>query len=275
MLRVSVIIAAYNSAAMLPKCLLSLKLQTLRVEIIVIDDGSTDATAALMKNYPEISFFREKHQGPAVARNFGAQKASGDILVFVDADMTFAPNFIEKLIQPILAGAAPGTFTPDEAVGNWENVWARCWNFEYLNQVTRLRIPPNTSQSPVFRAIKRQTFDAVGGFSKGGYDDDWSLSQKLEMQALAAKGAILYHQNPNTLLKVFNQAAWVATRRYKAGEWGRIYAFIRANPLFSLILGFYKAALSHEPLYPIFKLVYNAGIWWGIIRYYCYDQKTK
>ena len=100
-LMVSVIIPTYNESRVISSCLQSLQSQTVKdLEIIVVDDGSTDSTLSEISNFKfQISNFvilRQNHNGPGVARNLAAKKAKGDILVFVDADMEFAPDFIEK-----------------------------------------------------------------------------------------------------------------------------------------------------------------------------------
>lgn len=265
---ISVIIPVRNEAAYIGGCLGSLKKQTVEHEVVVVDDGSTDATAKVVAGSPEVKYCYQVQSGPGPARNLGARQAKGQVLVFVDADMTFEPNFLENLVAPICQGKVSGTFTTDEKVANWENVWARCWNFEYLNQITRFRVPQDQKESPVFRAILKKVFLSVNGFSGSGYDDDHSLSAKLGIKAIRASGATIYHANPDTLTAVFRQAAFVATRSYKLGEWGRIWAWVRANPVFSLITGGYKGILSHELAYPVFKLVYNAGITYGIMKYW-------
>src|SRR5258708_287940 len=104
-----------------------------------------------------------------MASNLGAKQAKGKILVFVDADMTFHPNFLQKLIEPILKEKAQGTFSKDEYVSNWENIWAKCWNInEGLPPKRRLPLSKPNHQK-VFRSILKSEFDRVGGFSKGGY----------------------------------------------------------------------------------------------------------
>ena len=89
--KISVIIPIYNAAVYLEKCLSSVQTQTFRdIEILCIDDGSTDNTYTLLKRFAQkdkrIQIFTQKHQGPGVARNVGIQKATGAYLCFVDAD---------------------------------------------------------------------------------------------------------------------------------------------------------------------------------------------
>src|SRR3989344_8477717 len=125
-MKVSVIIPVYNEEKVIQYCLESLKNQTFRdMEIIVVDDGSTDRTQELVKG---VMLLIQDHKGPGEARNFGAKQAKGEILVFVDADMTFDKDFIKELIKPIITEKSKGTFSKDEKVSNWDNIWAKCWN---------------------------------------------------------------------------------------------------------------------------------------------------
>jgi glycosyltransferase involved in cell wall biosynthesis len=263
----SIIMSAYNASATIGKSLESLRKQTIQSEIIVIDDGSTDNTVEIVSQFDGVQIIKQHHQGPAAARNLGAARANGEIFVFVDADMTFASDFVEKLIQPIIKDNVIGTFTKDEFVANWQNPWARCWNYEYTGANSKRRLPPQSPDtSPVFRAITKQAFDSVGGFDRGGYDDDWSLSRKLSQQAIAAPGATVWHKNPGSVREVFDHAVWVSTRQYKAGIMGKLVAFVRANPLASIIMGIYKAIKANNTRYIPFKVIYNAGISWGLLK---------
>src|SRR4051812_22406234 len=84
----SVIIPAYNAADYVDNCLTALGRQEtgIRFEVIVIDDGSTDATLQVVSRFPKVRLLTQDHQGPAVARNFGARIARGRIILFTDTD---------------------------------------------------------------------------------------------------------------------------------------------------------------------------------------------
>ena len=220
---ISVIIPTYNEEKVIGECLESLKGQNEKnFEIIIVDDGSTDITKEIVKNY-SVKLLEQKHQGPAAARNLGAEHAKGKILVFVDADMTFHSKFLRNLIEPISQNKTRGTFSKEEYVSNWSNVWARCWNYND-NLFGKRRLPQNyPDHQKVFRAILKSEFDKVGGFSKGGYTDDYTLSEKLGYEAANTKDAVIYHKNPATLREVYYQAKWVGKREYKLGVFKAVY----------------------------------------------------
>ena len=85
---VSVIIPVFNAAHMLPEAIASLLAQNYpKLEIIVVDDGSTDALTEAVASLPlEVRLLRQANGGPAAARNLGIRAASGDLLAFLDAD---------------------------------------------------------------------------------------------------------------------------------------------------------------------------------------------
>jgi glycosyltransferase involved in cell wall biosynthesis len=90
---VSVIIPCYNQAAFLGAAIESVLSQTCRhFEIIVINDGSTDDTAAVAARYAEVRYFHQPNQGRSSARNFGVRMCRGNYLVFLDADDALTPN---------------------------------------------------------------------------------------------------------------------------------------------------------------------------------------
>lgn len=93
--RFSVIIPAYNSAATLARTIDSVLAQTWpALEIIVVDDASTDATGEVAKSYGEAIRYlcREQNAGVSAARNYGAEQAKGDWLTFLDADDWYFPD---------------------------------------------------------------------------------------------------------------------------------------------------------------------------------------
>ena len=275
MTKLSVIIPTFNEEGSIAGCISSLKNQNYPdFEIIAVDDGSEDRTLGILKG-SGVKVLREKHKGPGAARNLGAKHASGEILIFIDADMTFDKNFLRNLVKPILAGKAKGTFSKYEYVSNWENVWARCWNINQNWEEKRRHLKNHPDTQKVFRAIVKKEFDRVGGFTPGDYLDDYSLSKKLGYEAISAPGAIFYHENPPSLSEVFKQAKWSGKRRYKLGSIGYVVALVRASFPVSILPGIIKAILKGEPKFVLFKIVYDFGIFVGILELLIFRKLTK
>jgi glycosyltransferase involved in cell wall biosynthesis len=84
----SIIIPTFNGASRIGNCLHSLVKQTTGrdIEILVVDDGSTDKTANLVRSYSSVRLIAQANAGPASARNRGALEATGKILLFTDDD---------------------------------------------------------------------------------------------------------------------------------------------------------------------------------------------
>ena len=105
----SVIIPCYNSSTFLPATIGSLFAQTCPPrEIILIDDGSTDDSAEIALQFaPRINVIRQKNQGESVARNVGLRAATGDYVLFLDADDLLAVEAVERLESAVRR--SPGT----------------------------------------------------------------------------------------------------------------------------------------------------------------------
>lgn len=103
-MKISIIVPVYNTAKYLPNCFDSIIAQTYTdYEVIAVDDGSTDGSAAICDQYAERdSRFRVVHksnEGVSVARNIGIDNASGQYLAFFDSDDTILPTMLEDLIR--------------------------------------------------------------------------------------------------------------------------------------------------------------------------------
>lgn len=106
MVQVSVVIPIYNTAAHLQQCLDSVAGQTLAdIEIICVDDGSTDQSPAILASYAaqdsRFQVLRQSNAGPGAARNTGLAQAAGQYVIFLDSDDWFEREFLEQMVRRI------------------------------------------------------------------------------------------------------------------------------------------------------------------------------
>jgi glycosyltransferase involved in cell wall biosynthesis len=252
----SVVIPAFNEEAALPDCLDSLLAQSLEaLEIIVVDDGSTDRTAAVARSRGVV-VMSVPHGGPAAAKNAGAARATGDVLVFIDADHILERSCIERLVAPIVTGVSVGTFTRDIRVANPENPWADCWT---ANRGAKRgehfpRLLPDQWEN--FRAVGRRAFLDVGGFDDVGYGEDMTLAPKLGALADVVPGAEMLHRHPDTLREVWQNARWVG----RGPAVRTAHTTRRFLPQVSLKRGLRGARRLRRPRFLVFAFVYDFGV---------------
>jgi glycosyltransferase involved in cell wall biosynthesis len=124
--RFSVVVPAYNEAALLPACLMSLARQDVAggVEVIVVDNASTDATAAIAQAHGA-TVVRESRAGVCFARQAGTSAACGEIIVSTDADTTFDDRWLSRIDAAfrtdatVVAVAGPCQFVTAPPWGRW------------------------------------------------------------------------------------------------------------------------------------------------------------
>ncbi len=200
----SIVIPTYNEEKTIGNCINSLFNQSYKkFELMIVDDGSKDRTEEIAKKFRKVKLIRGEHRGPGFSRNFGAKKAKGEILIFVDADMIFDKDYLKYLIKPIIEKNILGTENEIQLSANYhQSVWSRCsgrGSFEGSNKNRK-----------IFRAIRKEDFLRMGGFDpKYGYADDQTFFFKHGIKPEIAKKAICYHNNPATLGEVFYQSRWI------------------------------------------------------------------
>ena len=158
---ISVIIPAHNEQRFLPGLLDSLREHLeVDVEIVVVDCGSTDNTADVARRYPCKLIRNDKKQTPSTTRNIGVEAASGQILVFLDADVVVTACWGARLTELARSsGVQAGRFvTGDQYHISKEPAWIERFWFEPLRKVPKDYINGGNL------ITTRLLFDEVGGF---------------------------------------------------------------------------------------------------------------
>lgn len=103
--KLSIIVPVYNDENNIERCINSLLNQTIEVNIIVIDDGSTDSTSTkvnqLLNKHSNITYYKKENEGIATARNFGVSKVETEYFGFLDSDDSCEPNTAELMLNQI------------------------------------------------------------------------------------------------------------------------------------------------------------------------------
>jgi glycosyltransferase involved in cell wall biosynthesis len=117
--KVSVVVASYNGARTLQNCLESLqRLNYPDYEVMLVDDGSTDSTPEIARQFPSVRYLRQVNQGLSAARNSGIRAAQGEIVAFTDDDCRASEDWLYYLVDGLLrsnfAGMGGHNFLPPE-----------------------------------------------------------------------------------------------------------------------------------------------------------------
>jgi glycosyltransferase involved in cell wall biosynthesis len=186
---VSVIVPAYNYARYLGDALDSVRAQTYREwECIVVDDGSTDDTAAVAQRYagldPRVRCVRQENAGLAAARNAGLHLSRGELIQFLDADDLLAPHKLQ--LHADFLAAHPDTDIVYSEVGFFRSDAPRDWRPSLGGRLSRSimarvhgaddarRKLQHYNIMPVLAAlVRRGVFDTAGAFDRGApaYED--------------------------------------------------------------------------------------------------------
>ena len=183
--RVSVIIAAFNASNTIRHCLEALGLSSVGpLEIIVVDDSSSDDTAAAATQYGCSVLSTDRRSGPAHARNLGAARARGDVLVFLDADVRLHRDALWLLVAHLddpAIGAAFGAYDDDPLDAGFIS---RYRNLLHCHTHRVARADATTFWAG-FGAIRRELFREFGGFDES-YDSSSVEDIELGMRLTAA-----------------------------------------------------------------------------------------
>lgn len=168
--KVSVIVTTKNEEPHIEKCLKSILLQSYKnIEIIVIDNSSTDKTKEICEDFTRLVF----NKGPerSAQRNFGAKKAEGDFFLFIDADMILTKNVVKECIEKISSKNVGGVIIPERSVGI--GFWAKVKTFER----SLYEGDPSIEAARFFKA---KVFSEFGGYDEDiTGPEDWDLPRRI------------------------------------------------------------------------------------------------
>lgn len=211
----SVVVPAYNVERTLEGALRSLLDQTLRpLEIVVVDDGSSDATADIAATFSDpVRLIRKPNGGTASARNRGIFESRGDVICFLDADDRYEPDRLERIAAKFEAEPAlDGVLTDALLVGREGTLRASGW---WPAAASRERLDIRARVIFCALAVRRRVLEEVGPF-----DSRFRLLEDVEMWLrLICRGyAIGYVEDPSYVY-VLNDEGKTQSADRVDGEW--------------------------------------------------------
>jgi glycosyltransferase involved in cell wall biosynthesis len=258
---VSVVIPAKNEEAYIANCLASLAalhFPAERYEVIVADNGSTDQTVSIAESWAvKVANLPEKKSISAV-RNGGALQASGDILVFLDADCTVAPDWLLQAERYFdrndVACFGSSPIIPEKAT--WvEQTW-------FLVRESHRQVFEREWQESTNMFIPKAVFEKAGGFNeKLKTCEDVDLSYRLAKfgKIIADKRIVaVHHRDPKSIREFFFKEKWRGKNNYS----GFFQHGIKVSELPSLLLPLYYTAML---LAAFGAAALGAFLWAGVV----------
>lgn len=209
---VSVIVPCYNSTKTIALCLESVLSQTYsRVELIVVDDCSTDETASVADTYDCTVVRLAENSGAGIARNRGIAASSGDVLFFLDSDVALAPDAVANAVRVFeenpASGAVWGVYGDRPLVndGIVEQVQVLHGHFRQIQPR-----PVLTGHFAV-GAIRRRVVEAIGGFDErltgqwANEDHEYGLRIAEHFPVARAVDVVGYHDDDDRMSSVLRK----------------------------------------------------------------------
>jgi glycosyltransferase involved in cell wall biosynthesis len=173
---ISAVVPVYNGAKYLAATLESILAQNYRpLEVIVVDDGSTDDTASIVRSYPEVVYIYQTNQGAAVAKNTGMAHSTGEFIAFLDADDIWPPSKLSAQIRYLAGHPEAGCIIGRMHNFLDEGVARPGWLPERMIDEDGVGLSLGAS------LVRRWVFDRIGGFNPRftrSEDLDWFIRMK-------------------------------------------------------------------------------------------------
>ncbi|MFF8591523.1 bifunctional polysaccharide deacetylase/glycosyltransferase family 2 protein [Streptomyces sp. NPDC015220] len=266
---VSVIVPAYNEKECIANTLGSLARSTHPIEIVVVDDGSTDGTAEIAESLglPNLRVVRQENAGKPAALNNGVRHARHDIVVMMDGDTVFEPDTVRQLVQPF-ADPEVGAVAGNAKVGNRGTVIGAWQHIEYVmgfnldrRMYDLLRCMPTIPGA--IGAFRREAVLQAGGMSEDTLAEDTDITiamHRAGWRVVYQEHARAWTEAPGSLGQLWSQryrwsygtmqALWKhrksLTDRGPSGRFGRVgmplvVLFQVVAPLFAPLIDVFTA----------------------------------
>lgn len=213
----SVIIPVYNRPDEVDELLDSLTRQSYKnFEVLVIEDGSSVPCKEVTGKYADkldVHYFTKPNSGPGQTRNFGAERSKGDYLIILDSDCIIPEGYFEAVEKELADSPADAFGGPDRAHSSFSNM-QKAINYAMTSFFTTGGIRGGKKKMDKFyprsfnMGVRRETYRALGGFSKMRFGEDIDFSIRIFKGGYACRlfpGAWVYHKRRTDLKKFFKQ----------------------------------------------------------------------
>ena len=249
--RVSVIVPAYNEEVVIERSVLSIMEQTYsNLEIVVVDDGSSDRTyqeAKRLENHfghASIQVLRKPNGGKAKALNYGIEYATGDLIMVVDADSKLSPDAIERMVKYFvddkIAAVAGSVY-----VSNRTNILTKLQALEYIQGLNMVRNGQaffrlvNIIPGPI-GVFRKDAIREAGGYDSDTFAEDADLTMKLINKGYRVEfepEAYAYTEAPDKLLDLLKQRyRWTRGILQSIMKHKKTLLHMRRNPSISFVM---------------------------------------
>ncbi|WP_455753303.1 bifunctional polysaccharide deacetylase/glycosyltransferase family 2 protein [Streptomyces bobili] len=285
---VSVLVPAYNEAKCIESTVRSLVKSDHPVEILVVDDGSSDGTARIVEDLglPGVRVVRQLNAGKPAALNRGIANARHDLIVMMDGDTVFEPSTVRELVQPF-ADPRVGAVAGNAKVGNKDTLIGAWQHIEYVmgfnldrRMYDVLRCMPTIPGA--VGAFRRGALDRVGGMSDDTLAEDTDITMALHRdgwKVVYAEKARAWTEAPESVQQLWSQryrwcygtmqAIWKHRRALveggPSGRFGRV-----GLPLVSLFMVVAPLLAPLIDLFLIYGLLFGPtgktiAAWFGVL----------
>jgi len=269
----SIIVPTFNRSDEISELLHSfetLEFDRNKFELIIVDDGSTDNTEEIVKNFSagndiNIKYINQNNKGPGAARNAGMENAKGDFFIFIDSDCTVAENWLQEIDKGITKLSADAYGGPDSCKKSFPPL-LKAINYSMTSFITTGGIRGHKKKKlgkfyprSFNMGLTRELYEKIGGFGSLRHGQDMEYSNRIirnGAKIAQIQSAIVFHKRRTSIYKFFKQVF----------NWGvaRINLFkidksmlepVHTLPAFALCFGIILVivALFFPPVRTVFK----------------------
>lgn len=258
-MKVTAILPTYNNEKTIEKCLKSILNQSYKdLDIIVVDDGSTDNTVKILRRFKSIKIIEKEHTHRPKNLNIGIKKAKGEIIFIVETDGYYEKNYLKKCLKYFKDKNIAGTIGKLYCTRPNENFWRRVRDLEF--KVRFKDYKPFTAW-----IYKKKILEEVGGYDEDLYvHDDFILGRKMKQKGYRfawVPEAKWWHEEKVGLKDMYRQ-------RMKWGI-GFVPLFLKYKyvPKFIPLFTFLLFVLLFSIKYPLILIIYPIFYLLFILKY--------